>query len=68
METGWTLVYTVGNDHQAEMAKILLAEQEIDAIVINKRDSSYLAFGDIEIFVKEAEAEKAAEILKKSAI
>ncbi len=68
METGWTLVYTVGDDRQAELAKILLAEHEIDAMVINKRDSSYLAFGDLEIYVKAEEAGKAAEILITSDI
>ncbi|MFN8355435.1 MAG: DUF2007 domain-containing protein [Spirosomataceae bacterium] len=36
--------------HRAELARILLTDRGIDAVVLNKKDSSYL-FGKCELYV-----------------
>ena len=50
MEDDKVLVYTTNKVHLAEMLKQVLADNNIKAFSIDKRDSSYL-FGDIEIYV-----------------
>lgn len=49
MEQKWIKVHTTKNIYHAEMIKQMLADNEIDAFIINKMDSNYF-FGDIEIY------------------
>jgi hypothetical protein len=66
MEEGWKKIYSTDKPYQAEMAVELLDENGIIGIVINKKDSSYLAFGNVEVFVKEEDSDKAKEIINQS--
>jgi hypothetical protein len=66
MEEGWKKVYTTDKPYQAEILIELLDENKILGVVINKKDSSYLAFGNAEVFVKEEDTEKAKEIINQS--
>ena len=47
----WQKVYETESPSRAEMVKVLLEEQQLNPIVINKRDSSYNNFGYYEIHV-----------------
>lgn len=64
MEKGWLLAYSVNKIHLAEMAKQMLADHDIEALLINKRDSFYL-FGDIELYVRRENILKAKLLIKK---
>jgi len=44
--------------------KGLLLEHEIQSVIINKIDSSYLQFGEAKLKVKASDLETAKEILK----
>jgi hypothetical protein len=48
---GWFKLYTTKNYAEANIIKGMLEENNITAIILNKLDSSYLAFGDIELYV-----------------
>ena len=48
---GWFKLYTTKNFAEANIVKGMLEENNITAIILNKLDSSYLAFGDIELYV-----------------
>lgn len=50
MESDKVLIYTSDKSFRVEIIKQLLADNNIKAFSINKRDSSYL-FGDIELYV-----------------
>ncbi|HOO85130.1 MAG: DUF2007 domain-containing protein [Prolixibacteraceae bacterium] len=65
MEKDWKQVFLAGELYQAEIARELLENNGINAVVINKKDSSYLAFGNLEVYVNENDEEKAIEILKE---
>jgi hypothetical protein len=54
-----------GQLYQAEIAKDLLENNGINAVIMNQKDSSYTSFGNIEVFVNEKDEEKALEILKE---
>ncbi|MDD5507123.1 MAG: DUF2007 domain-containing protein [Bacteroidales bacterium] len=58
----WTLVYSSGQLYSAELMKQLLAENDIQAIIVNKKDSSYL-FGDVELYVGYEDAFRARQII-----
>ncbi|TNF23980.1 MAG: DUF2007 domain-containing protein [Bacteroidetes bacterium] len=61
MEKGWVkLLSTTG--HQAELKRALLQAQDVNAVIINKQDSSYL-FGEAELYVPQDEVIRAKRIL-----
>jgi hypothetical protein len=59
----WIKVYATAQTYQAEIIKGNLENAGIPAVVINKRDSSYLNFGEAEIYVAETDAETAIELI-----
>jgi len=63
MEKDWIIVFTTGQLYQAEIAKQVLFDNDIESIIINKKDSSYLSFGDIELYVNINDSEKALTLL-----
>ena len=44
-------LYSTRNYLEANIIKGKLEENDIRALILNRQDSSYLAFGDIEIYV-----------------
>jgi hypothetical protein len=51
MEKNWVCIYSTTFTYQAEIIKDLLDTNDIDAVIINKQDSTYL-FGTLEIYVE----------------
>jgi hypothetical protein len=64
MDKDWVVVYSIGQQHLAEMAKKMLADHNITSVIINKKDSSYLSFGDIELYVRKEDEDKAKSLIK----
>ncbi len=64
MEDNWLSIYSTDKAWQAEIAKQVLIDNGIEAVVINKKDSSYLTFGEVELYVSHEDAEKSKELLK----
>lgn len=64
MEKGWKSIFLTVQDFKAQMAKDLLEENGIDALIMNHKDSTFTTFGDIEVFVREEDEEKALDIIK----
>lgn len=48
---GWFKLYSTKNYLEANMIKGLLEENNIKTIILNMQDSSYLAFGELELYV-----------------
>jgi hypothetical protein len=65
MEKDWKQVFLTGESYRAEIAKELLENNEIEAVILNQKDSTYITFGDIEVYVNEKDVDKANEILKE---
>lgn len=63
MQAGWTCVFRTPFEHLAELVRVMLEEHEIDAVVLNKKDSSYLNFGQLEVFVPEADQQTAEALI-----
>ena len=63
MSKNWIAAYSTLNLQHAELAKQLLFDHGITAVVLNKQDSNYL-FGHIELMVERDSLIKAKSILK----
>ncbi len=68
MEKDWTLVYTVDKSYKAQLVLEILKESGITGVVMNKKDSAYLAFGEFEVYTPKADAEKSRKLLLESKI
>jgi hypothetical protein len=64
MEKGWEKIFSTAQPYQAEVAKQILEENDIQAVVINKKDSSYLVFGEAEVYVKQEDVIRAKQLIK----
>ena len=65
MEKGWKEVYMTAHEYKASMAKDMLDNEGIKAVILNQHDSAYQSFGEFSILVAEADEVKAIEIIKK---
>ncbi|MCX6222836.1 MAG: DUF2007 domain-containing protein [Bacteroidia bacterium] len=63
MEKSWKKIYFSGDEFKVLMARDLLAENGINAVIINQKDSSYHAFGDVELYIEEHDEQEALKIL-----
>lgn len=60
----WVSVYSTNMLYNAELAKHMLADNQITAVIKNTQDSMY-RFGSIELFVKQVDAIKAKHLISK---
>ncbi|MFH1121399.1 MAG: DUF2007 domain-containing protein [Bacteroidota bacterium] len=59
---GWVCIYTSVRLHEVEMIRVILGENQITAIIVNKQDSIYL-IGEIELYVSFDDAFRAKQII-----
>ncbi|PKR80597.1 hypothetical protein CW751_09495 [Brumimicrobium salinarum] len=59
------LVYRTSQSHLASIMKLKLEEEGIQVILINKMDSSYNNFGQIELYVHQNDVIRAKYIIEK---
>ncbi|HEX3024796.1 MAG TPA: DUF2007 domain-containing protein [Chitinophagaceae bacterium] len=62
----WHLLFKTRNLAEASILQGMLEENEIPVQVLNKLDSSYLNFGDIEIYVPVHFKELAKQLIDKA--
>ncbi len=62
----WFLLYSTQNFAEASIIKGMLEENEIRVVVLNKQDSSYLSFGEIEVYVPAHLKDIAKQLLNKA--
>jgi hypothetical protein len=52
MEKGWERIYTSDKIHLVEIVKAVLLENGIQSFMVDKKDSTYITIGEIELYVK----------------
>ena len=57
-------ILSTDNPNKAEITKQMLEEHNINVVLLNKQDSSYLMFGLIELYVKKEQVKDATDLLK----
>ncbi|RYZ99581.1 MAG: hypothetical protein EOP47_16390 [Sphingobacteriaceae bacterium] len=63
MEKNWIKIFTSFNFYQSEIIKQVLTEHQIDAVLLNRQDSSHRAFGNIEVYIHKQDFSHAIEIM-----
>ena len=63
MEKDWIKIFTSSDFYRSEIVKQVLIENQIDAVLLNKQDSSYRSFGQIEVYIHQEDFSKAVEIM-----
>jgi len=58
----WVPVYSSVQLYEAEMVRSMLADNEIECVIMNKQDSVY-KFGEIDVYVPTNEAFKAKQLI-----
>jgi len=62
MSENWVSIYSAVQMYEAELIKSILAEKNIECVIMNKQDSTY-GIGDIEIYVLNANAFNAKQLI-----
>lgn len=62
----WTKLYATRSMAEASIIQGMLEENEIPVQVMNRQDSSYLNFGDIELYVPEHLAVTATQLINQN--
>jgi len=65
MEKDWVIAYESKQEYLAEIARSVLSDNDIESVIINKKDSIYNSFGDIEVYVNRDNLIRAKQILQK---
>lgn len=64
MEKEWAVVFETDQLYRAEIALQVLQEEGVEAVIMNKKDSSYIVIGDIKVLVRNEFLVKAEELIK----
>ncbi|WP_140936788.1 putative signal transducing protein [Sphingobacterium lumbrici] len=62
MEKGWIKIKSYNNAIESEIVKQMLEENGVEAVLLNKQDSSYL-FGKIELYVRQEHVQQAETLI-----
>jgi len=65
MEKGWTNVFVTHEEYLMAIAKDLLQNSGIESVVINHKDSSYVMWGEGELYVRNEDEKQAVMILEQ---
>ncbi|MCK4699724.1 MAG: DUF2007 domain-containing protein [Bacteroidales bacterium] len=65
MEKDWVIAYESRQEYLADIARTVLSDNDIESVIINKKDSIYNSFGDIEVYVNRDNLIRAKQILQK---
>lgn len=62
----WIKVFEDSMQIRAEIVKGVLVENEIHAVVLNKKDTAYQMFGNYQVLVKRDDAIQATKIIQNA--
>ena len=65
MPDNWIKIAASKQAYKIALLKGLFKENNIISVSINKKDSSYLAFGEVELFVDSKDIMKAKNLIQK---
>jgi hypothetical protein len=65
-DTEWIKVYETPALHKAVMVQSILKEHNIDAVILNQQDSSYITVGEISVYVALIDSIEAINIIEEN--
>jgi hypothetical protein len=64
MDDDWSVVFSTQDIFKAEIIRNILLTNNINAVLMNQKDSSYL-FGTVKIYTKKKDIKKAQKIISE---
>ena len=64
MSENWEAIYSTDQLYEAEMVKDMMADNDIECVIMNKQDSTY-RFGEIEVLVPNENVLAAKQLILK---
>jgi hypothetical protein len=64
----WVLIFSSSSPIEAEITKSMLLENDIETVELNKKDSSYQAFGVVELYCKPNDVIAALQLINTNKI
>ncbi len=61
----WIKVYSHHEPHKVEIVKAILLDNQIESVIVDKRDRSYISIGEMELYVKPGDDVLAQVIIKE---
>ena len=65
MQKGWQQIYSSDKMHLVEIVKALLAEHLIESFDVNRKDSTYITMGEVELYVKDTDVIRAKYLIEQ---
>ena len=66
MEKGWEQIYISDKSHLVEIVKAVLAENGIQSFAVDRRDSTSITIGYIELYVKNKDVVLSKFLIEKN--
>jgi hypothetical protein len=63
MEKNWVKIFSSSNYYQSEMVKQALVGHHIESVLLNKQDTTYRTFGEVEVYIHQEDFSNAIEII-----
>ncbi len=65
-DENWVMVYSSGQQHLVELAKQMLADNNIESVIVNQQDSLFHhTHGNVELHVLKRDEKKALMLIKE---
>ena len=65
MNNNWIKIYSSSQQYLVEIAKGVLQENGIESVILNKKDSAYNMWGEVELYANPQTAQEAMSIIKQ---
>ncbi len=65
-QKGWQPIYFSEKSHLIEIVKALLTENNIESFAVDRKDSTYITMGDVELYVKDTDVMKAKFLIEQN--
>lgn len=66
MDYEWKCIYFSNQIHKIEIVRAVLHDNNIKSVIVDKRDSSYIMVGDVEVYVSHEDAILAKIIIEQN--
>jgi len=66
MEQGWQPIYFSDKPHLIEIVKAVLAENNISSFAVDRKDSTYITMGNVELYVKDTDVMRAKFLIEQN--
>jgi hypothetical protein len=68
MDKDWVCIHSSPNLQQVALLKTILLEHDIDAVLMNRKDSFYPVIGEAELYVKREAVIRARKIIDSASL